>query len=71
MCGRESAEKDILCGYHKEALNRLRIAFGDWKRAMEIGWDDYVNAVRQLEEAGTWVREVIDYITSGHILSEP
>ncbi len=64
VCGREVAEDLELCLYHRHALDNLRSTFGDWKRALEIDWKEYLNRVQELDETGMWVREIAEHLMS-------
>ena len=64
ICGRNSSEED-LCGYHSTAYTSLKSAFEKWAAAIEgLTWEKYIDSVRELENTGQWIREIIDDIRS-------
>jgi hypothetical protein len=64
LCGRTTAEGEDLCQYHALALKNLREGYDQWSNALEIGWDEYLEQVYDLDSSGLWVREVIEYLKS-------
>lgn len=64
LCGRKATEDGRLCQYHTAALRNLKYSYEKWKDALEIGWDQYLNQVHDLDDVGLWVREVIEYLKS-------
>lgn len=71
ICSRESTSDSDLCEYHMAALAKLRDAFKEWERAMNIGWEDYLTLVSKTEGLGSWVREVANHIISADTLLGP
>ncbi len=64
ICGRNSTEED-LCEYHSAAYAGLKSVFEKWAAVVEgLTWEKYVDSVRELENTGQWVREIIDDIRS-------
>ena len=62
VCGRKVAEDSEFCVYHRHALDNLRATFDDWKCALEIDWNEYLNRMHKLDETGIWVREVAEHL---------
>ena len=60
ICGREAISDRKLCAYHSEALDKIREAYNEWERAMEIDWETYLVRLLDEESAGKWVREVVE-----------
>jgi DNA topoisomerase-1 len=71
ICSRESASGTDFCRYHEEALIRLRAAFTEWERAMGIEWDEYLSLIAHTEGLGSWVGEIVAYLTSRDAASVP
>ncbi len=61
ICGRRS-EKDDLCAYHISALENVKIAFDEWRKALEIDWNTYLTRLLDEENIGKWAREVVEYL---------
>jgi hypothetical protein len=51
-----------LCQYHASALRNLREAYAKWTEALEISWEKYLEQVYDLDDAGIWVKEIIEYL---------
>jgi hypothetical protein len=51
-----------LCQYHASALRNLREAYEKWTEALEISWEEYLEQVYDLDDAGIWVKEVIEHL---------
>lgn len=64
LCGRKTAKGEDLCHYHASALKNLREGYERWSKALEIGWDKYLEQVYDLDNSGLWIREVIEYLKS-------
>ncbi|AIF83263.1 hypothetical protein NTE_01191 [Candidatus Nitrososphaera evergladensis SR1] len=62
-CARESGDKKY-CRYHAKALEQLKSHYDSWVDAYDdgsaISWQDYLTRLQKMEEAGQWVREVIE-----------
>jgi hypothetical protein len=43
----------------------LKEAFERWKRADDIGWDDYLEEICENPETGEWVREIATSLLRG------
>jgi hypothetical protein len=71
ICSRESANNTVFCVYHEEALARLRTAFREWERAMDINWEDYLRRLTRTDGLGSWVREIVLYLISRDVASMP
>lgn len=62
ICGRELDDDAEFCQYHNEALENIKVAFDDWKRAMGIDWNAYLGRLIDEENIGKWAREVVEYL---------
>ena len=58
LCWREAAEGSEYCPYHLEAYRRLQEAYEEWRRALEMGWEEYLREISENPETGEWAREV-------------
>ena len=65
ICGRDSSGENGYCRYHQEALENLQSAYEDWQRASGVSWEEYINSICGIDEAGQWVQEVAEEIRSG------
>jgi len=62
ICGRKVESDTEFCVYHIEALENVRIAFEQWKQAMDIQWKDYLEQLLEEENIGKWAREMVEYL---------
>jgi len=51
-------EDSEYCQYHETAYENLLAGYQKWKRAQDITWIDYLNALIELKGTGMWVKEV-------------
>jgi hypothetical protein len=59
-CSRDAAGKKY-CRHHSQAFEQLQEHYKTWVRAYgEMSWDGYLAKVREMKEAGDWVKEVIE-----------
>ena len=57
-CSRDSAER--YCRYHSQALEQLKSHYDKWVDAYGgITWQEYLQKLSRMDEAGPWVKEVI------------
>jgi len=70
VCNKES--EDILCVSHKRAYENLLQKFEEWKRAMDISWEAYLDEVARNPHSGRWAIEVAVALikNQGKILSD-
>lgn len=70
VCNKES--EDILCVSHKRAYENLLQKFEEWKRAMDISWEAYLEEVGRNLHSGRWVVEVAVALikSQGKLLSD-
>ena len=56
ICSRTSDKK--YCDLHEKAYKNLVKNYDNWKKAMKISWDEYVDAITDNSYTGSWVRDV-------------
>jgi hypothetical protein len=64
ICGRDSSSENGYCKYHQEALENLQAAYEDWKKASGVSWEEYIESICRIDEAGQWVHDVAEQIMS-------
>ena len=62
VCGRESIPGVNFCDRHMAAYRRLLEGYKEWRRAMNIGWSEYLKSIVEKSNAGLWVKEVAAYL---------
>ncbi len=60
ICPRPRMEGGSLCPYHQLAYERLKAAFEIWKRALNMGWRQFLEEILKLSDLGLWAREVAE-----------
>lgn len=58
LCGREVIPGGSFCDRHTAAYRSLLEGFKRWRRAMQIGWKEYLRRVMENPYTGRWVKEV-------------
>ena len=61
ICGRD--RQNEFCSYHQTALENLKAAHEKWETAAGLSWEEYLIKLRDLEDTGRWIVEVIEFIT--------
>ena len=64
ICGRDSSGETGYCEYHQEALKNLQSAYEDWQKASGASWEEYIDIICGIDEAGQWVQDVAEEIRS-------
>ncbi|MFY9870166.1 MAG: hypothetical protein WAK17_10640 [Candidatus Nitrosopolaris sp.] len=61
ICTRSvSNNQDKYCSHHTQAYDNLKELYKIWKKAFDgLSWIDYMNKLLELNETGSWVKEVI------------
>lgn len=58
-CARKASTSKY-CSYHAQAFNNLKEQYTTWVHAYDtISWNDFLNKLLQLNETGSWVKDVI------------
>ncbi len=65
ICGANTNERSDYCENHLSAYINLKEAYNEWKKAMDITWQEYLKRVIENENTGEWVREL-----AIHLLNE-
>lgn len=64
ICGRPVLDEGSFCEYHRVALEKLKDGFNEWKKALDLDWEQYLMHVYEVKGLGVWIQEMIDYIKS-------
>jgi hypothetical protein len=57
---KKSLDKKKYCFYHNQALNNIKEHYTKWVYAYgTISWDDFLNRLLNMNETGSWIKEVI------------
>jgi hypothetical protein len=60
-CQRQVKENSRLCHYHLLAAESVRKVYHSWKEAYSgLSWSEYLNRVKDRQDTGQWVKEVIE-----------
>ncbi|RLI29394.1 hypothetical protein DRO53_01065 [Candidatus Bathyarchaeota archaeon] len=62
ICGREVIPGGNFCDRHTVAYRKLLEGFKSWKKALRIGWKEYLRAVKENPHTGVWVKEVAAHL---------
>ncbi len=62
ICGRTTREE--YCPFHKKAHDNLVSAYEGWKKAMGVGWEEYLELVSKNPNTGVWALEVCQHLLS-------
>ncbi|MHC1586005.1 MAG: hypothetical protein ACXQTV_00495 [Candidatus Hecatellaceae archaeon] len=62
ICGREVIPGGSFCDRHTAAYRSLLEGFKLWRKALKIGWSEYLKAVRENPNTGLWVKEVAAHL---------
>lgn len=63
ICEKERVHNSALCKYHELAKRELESNYKAWKEAYgKISWREYLEKVRNNEETGNWVKDLIDKV---------
>ena len=58
MCWLRRGKDSDYCHFHLRALSNLEKAYDAWKRAVDIGWYEFLREVSKREETGPWAKEM-------------
>jgi hypothetical protein len=62
VCGRKRVEGSDYCVYHHGAHEGLKEAHEGWRRALGVGWAEFLDQVLKRPETGDWAREVAEHL---------
>ena len=62
VCTRKvSNDIDKHCLYHTQAYDNLKKHYKIWNKAFDgLSWTNYMNKLLELNETGSWIKEVIN-----------
>ncbi len=63
ICGRPMNVEGDFCQYHQTSYENVQEAFGNWKIALDIEWEQYLLHLSEEEGLGIWAAEVVEYLT--------
>ena len=58
LCRRRREEGSEYCVYHQQAFRNLEEAYSSWRRALNLGWEDFLKVVSEEQGTGRWACEV-------------
>ena len=58
ICNKETNEKDEYCELHAKAYEDIVKRYNIWKKALNIGWNDYLNEILKNPLTGMSAKEV-------------
>ena len=70
ICGRPINDDDGFCKYHQTSYDNVQEAFGVWRIALDIEWDEYLTRISEEDGLGKWAAEVVDYLMQQDGFSE-
>ncbi|MGQ9720624.1 MAG: hypothetical protein ACUVXA_04785 [Candidatus Jordarchaeum sp.] len=62
ICNLNGYEESGYCENHQSAYFNLKEKFDDWKKSMNVSWQEYLKKVIENENTGEWAREVAIHI---------
>jgi len=66
ICGEVSIGKEGFCVDHESAHKNLLTAFDDWKKALDITWENYLERISKNDNAGIWAKEVAEHLSKNN-----
>ncbi len=64
ICNRKSDNR--FCKYHMQAHMMLKDNYKEWRKAYgDVTWREYLARLLELEETGSWVKDIIKYELEG------
>ncbi len=66
ICNEESTGE--YCRVHSLAMENLKETYKTWKKAMDIDWKKYLDAVRQNKNSGEWVVELCEHLLEKEVV---
>jgi hypothetical protein len=58
ICNKETNEKSEYCELHAKAYENIVKRYNIWKKALNIGWNDYLNEILKNPLTGMSAKEV-------------
>lgn len=70
ICGVVSRGREDFCADHESAHKNLLAAFDDWKKALDITWENYLERISKNDNTGIWAKEVAEHLLINNRKSE-
>lgn len=64
VCNREVNTKDDYCELHEKAYKNITHKYEEWKKALDISWESYLNQIIKNPLTGVWAKEVAQQLLS-------
>jgi hypothetical protein len=64
ICNKKTSEKGEYCELHAKAYENITKKYDFWKKALNIGWNDYLNEILKNPLTGVSVKEVAQQLLS-------
>jgi len=58
VCEEAAGEGSVYCPRHHRAYKNLEAAYPQWRYALGLDWQGYLEAVTRAPGTGAWVRDV-------------
>jgi hypothetical protein len=58
VCNREVNTKGDYCELHEKAYKNITRKYDEWKKALDISWESYLNEIIKNPLTGVWAKEV-------------
>lgn len=65
LCWRRREEDSEYCLYHQKAYSNLKEAYRNWKKALNVEWNEFLKEISEKQESGKWSREVAVNLLKG------
>jgi hypothetical protein len=62
VCSRESPENSEYCEVHAKVYENIVHKYGEWKKALDISWEDYLSEILKNPLTGVWAKEVVQQL---------
>ncbi|WXG40632.1 MAG: hypothetical protein WED07_07530 [Candidatus Freyarchaeum deiterrae] len=62
ICNLNKYEEFDYCENHQSAYLKLMERYNDWKKAINITWQEYLKKIIENENTGEWAREVATHL---------
>lgn len=56
------ADKSGFCEFHARARQNITSAYDAWRKALGIGWQEYLSEIVKNPLTGEWAREVVEQL---------
>ncbi|MBC7129832.1 hypothetical protein H5T51_01250 [Candidatus Bathyarchaeota archaeon] len=59
ICDREAVKRGY-CDLHVQAYERILEKYEQWKKALNVSWEDYLREIAKNPLTGEWAKEVAE-----------